>query len=255
MPDEDGRRKALVTGGTGAVGAATCRLLADAGQDVSFTYRSNATLAAELLADLQSAGSNAVATAIDLTNADAVDELVASTVATHGRLDVLVHAAGPHIPQRYFSSLDRKTFDHHVDNETGAFFNLISAALPHLRESQGAVVAVTTVGVRQYPVRDVLSAAPKAAIEAMVRAVAAEEGRYGVRANCVGPGILADGIGGVIHDDGDFPLEAREFAMKRVPLRKFGRGADVAEAVVFMASEKARYITGQSLDVDGGFSI
>lgn len=255
MATQETRRRAFVTGGTGAVGSATCRLLAQSGHDLTYTYRSNAQAARALTAELVEFGGRVEAVPVDLGDESAVIAVIEEAVRAHGGLDTVIHAAGPHIPQNYVSALSRETFVDHVHQELMAFHAVAQAVLPVLRESRGSLVAVTTVAVRQYPVRDALSATPKAAIEALVRAIAAEEGRYGIRANCVGPGILADGIGRAIREDGDFPPEAQEFAMKRVPLRRFGLGAEVAEAAVFLSSERAAYITGQSLDVDGGFSI
>jgi NAD(P)-dependent dehydrogenase (short-subunit alcohol dehydrogenase family) len=243
-----------VTGGTGAVGAATIDLLVEDGYDVAFTFRSNRAKADDLAQGWRAGGAAVTGAAVDLT-ADEASAGIEALVAGLGGLDLLVHASGPLIPQRWISAIDTSLYARHLDHESVAFFRVLEAALPHLRSSGGALVAVTTMAVRKYPLRDVLSASPKASIEALVKAVAAEEGKYGVRANCVGPGILADGIGGAIVANGEFPQEAQDFAMKQVPLRRFGGGAEVAEAVRFLASSRASYITGQCLDVDGGFSL
>ena len=92
---------------------------------------------------------------------------------------------------------------------------------------------------------------PKAAIEMLIRGVAKEEGRYGIRANCVGPGWVNAGLGKAVLDN-EFPPEHVERIKKSIPLRKFGEPEDLAEAVVFLLSSRAKFITGQSLAVDGG---
>jgi NAD(P)-dependent dehydrogenase (short-subunit alcohol dehydrogenase family) len=99
-----------------------------------------------------------------------------------------------------------------------------------------------------------LSAAPKAVVEQIIRAVALEYGKYGVRANCVAPGLID---GGLIHDlleSGDYTQSMIDAARQNTPLRCLGAPEDVAEAVAFFASAKARWITGQTLFVDGGYS-
>ena len=114
---------------------------------------------------------------------------------------------------------------------------------------------MTTAATARYPVRDGLSSAPKAAVEAMVRALAAEEGRYGVRVNCVGPGMLTDGMAARLISSGELGEEALAITRGNIPLRRFGTATDIAEAVCFLASDRANFITGQKLDVDGGWGV
>ena len=114
---------------------------------------------------------------------------------------------------------------------------------------------MTSAATDRYAIRDGLSAGPKAAIETLIKALAAEEGRFGVRANAVGPGMLSDGMAERLMTEGHYSERDLEVATSNIALRAFGTAADVAEAVCFLVSERAGYISGQVLNVDGGYSL
>lgn len=246
---------AVVTGGSGGLGSVIAQMLAERGSDVALTYHSNGDAAAAVVAEVQGEGRRARAWQLDLVDAEATRDTIAEIAEQFGGIHTLVHAAGPQVRQIHLSRVDPAEFRQHVEEEVVAFFNLVQPAIPHLRDAQGSVVAVTTAATLRYPVRDGLSSGPKGAIETLVRAFAAEEGRYGVRANSVGPGMLTDGMAARLIASGDLDDAALEVTIRNIALRRFGEASDVAEAVCFLASDRARFITGQLLAVDGGYTI
>ncbi len=246
---------ALVIGGTGGIGSVICTELARRGSDVAFTYRSAEARAAELAEHIRGHGRQAWASAVDLADHRAAAAAVDAAAEAAAGLHTVVYAAGPEVPQRHLSSVDPALAGRFLQVDAAAFVALAQAAIPQLRRSQGSIVAVTTAAIRRHPVRDALSTIPKAAVEAAVRAIAAEEGRFGVRANTVGPGMLTDGMARRLMASGDLDSEALEAARAAIALRRFGRAADIAEAVCFLASDRAGFVSGQHLAVDGGYTV
>src|SRR3954452_3516415 len=244
---------ALVTGGSGGIGRAVVRLLAERGSDVAFTWRTNEDAAGRVAEELASYGVHVSAHRLDVSDVYACERVVTELAERHGGLHTLVHAAGPLVPMTHLSGVDPETMARQLAEDSAGFFNVTQPALPHLRAAQGSIVAVTTAATNRFPVRDGLSSVPKAAVEALVRALAVEEGRYGVRANCVGPGMLTDGMARRLMESGELDERNLEAARANIPLRRFGIGHDVAEAVCFLASARANFISGQKLDVDGGY--
>ena len=220
---------------------------------MTFTYRSRREQAETLEREL-SARCRTAAIHADLRDDESVGSALRTTQERFG-LDSVIFATGANILQPYVSEIAAQQWEEVVQVELIGFTRVVRAALPLMRaQGGGTIVAIGSFATYSFPPGDALSAVPKAAIEMLCRAVAREEGRYGIRANVVAPGIINAGLGEQFQQE-LFSPEVWEGQRKRVPLRRFGEAEEIAEAVAFLASRRSAYITGQTLIVDGGLRL
>lgn len=254
MPRDFPQGVAVVFGGSGGIGQAICATLGQRGCDVALTYRSNARAAQDVVDTLHGMGRQARAFQVELGDIEAVAALFTELKQRYGRVHTVVFSTGADISMTYVSTIDPDEWRRTIDGDLHGFFHVVKGALPTLREGGGgSIVAITSAGIDRHPPLDILSVAPKAGIEALMRGIAREEGRYNIRANSVAPGVI---------DGGLFPRLEKQVspdfitAMRRnTALRRFGSVDEVANVAVFLASEQAAYVTGQHIAVDGGFSV
>lgn len=255
MSEESPRPRALVAGGSGGIGGAICRVLARDGWDIVLTYYTDKAAAEQTADRVRRAGGGAEIHQIDLRDIAAAGDLVTG-LGEERPLDGIVYAAGPYVPQLFIGKLSPQQFSDSLDADTKAFYNIVQPALSQLRATKGSVVSVVTPVIDRYAPRDVLSSAPKAAIQSIIKGIALEEGRFGVRANAVGVGVIeGEGMWTELRASGDFSDAMIAAAKANTALRSFGNVDDIAEAASFLMSDRARWITGQTLNVDGGYSI
>ncbi|MGE0233559.1 MAG: SDR family NAD(P)-dependent oxidoreductase [Flavobacteriaceae bacterium] len=242
---------AVVAGGSGGIGAGICEVLSEQGSAVAVLYRQAEMKALALVEALWAEGGVAEAYRIDLTDAAATADLMESIGERFGRIHTGVYAAGPVVVVEYAANLAPSEFAAHLTGDAGACFNFIRALVPHMRDKGGgALVAVTTDQLHAPEPKGVLSSAPKAAVEKLFEALAREEARHNIRAATVRPGWVDAGVGADILA-GKSPEVLRSLTAA-IPLRRFGEAREIGEAVAFLASRRASYITGVALPVNGG---
>jgi NAD(P)-dependent dehydrogenase (short-subunit alcohol dehydrogenase family) len=244
-------KKALVTGGSRGIGRAVCLELARRGADVAFIYRSRDAEAEAVAAAIRALGRRALVLKTDLADSAGVAAAVDRAAAELGRLDVLVQAAGAMGAWHETAELSVADWDRYLAVDLSGAFYAIRAALPHLRKAGGgAIVAISSIAAQMCQARNVQGAAAKAGLEAMVRVVAREEGRRGIRANAVAVGLTDTEMGRVAF--AEWGPETTERVIRGIPLRRIGTPEEVARIVCFLAGPDAAYVTGKVLQVDGG---
>jgi NAD(P)-dependent dehydrogenase (short-subunit alcohol dehydrogenase family) len=243
---------AIVFGGSGGLGAAMATLLAERGTDVALTYHGNRSAAEEVAKAITDLGRRADIGQVDIANPETVRGYVDTVAESFGAIHSTVFAAGLVYDWCNIADLDVDRFWRCVETDVKGFYTAAQAVIPHLRAAgAGSIVALGTIAQERYLNGDIASAAPKGAVEQIVKGISREEGPAGIRANFVLVGGMHAGIGaGMVESMPEFV----DAFVPGIPLSRLGRAEELAEVVVFLASNRAGYLTGQSFAVDGGFT-
>ena len=242
----------FITGGGSGIGRETAMRCAEEGADV-VVADVNREAVEETTDAIGEAGGKASSYELDVRDAEALAEAIDAT-AEKGGIDVLVNNAGISHPRSDMEDVDIEVRDRVIDINTKGVWNGCRAAIPHLKDQgSGAIVNTASLaGLIGMPGGAAYSLS-KGAVVNFTRAIAAELGSHGVRANAVCPGVVETPLVTDDRDPEEWP-DLRDRMAEAYPLGRLGRPEDVANAVRFLASEEAAWITGHALVVDGGYS-
>ena len=246
---ENIRRAALVTGGGRGIGRAICLALAAQGYNVAVNYAASSAAAEQTAADCRAYGVEAVALQADVTDPAACQTLVDTAAKTFGRLDVLVNNAGV-TADKLILRMQPEDFDKVINaNLKGAFFCCKAACKLMMRQRYGRIVNISSVVGLHGNAGQANYAASKAGLIGLTKSLAKEFAARNVTVNAVAPGFIGTDMTNAMTD------AAKQAAQAGIPAGRIGAAEDVANAVAFLASENAAYITGQVLCVDGGMGM
>jgi 3-oxoacyl-[acyl-carrier protein] reductase len=237
---------ALVTGGSRGIGAAVAKRLAAEGANVAITYAKDAKAASAVVTAIERAGQKAIAIQADSADAAAVAAAVEKTMATFGRLDVLVNNAGTAVPKPFVETT-LEEMDRVLDINIRGVFVATQAALKHMTDGGRIIMIGSAVGERVLTPGLVPYSATKGAVKIFTQGLSREVGSRGITVNNVQPGPI----------DTDLNPAAGEWAVPQkaaTALNRYGHVDEVAALVAFVAGPESSYITGANLTVDGGMN-
>ena len=236
-------KRALVTGGSGGIGAAICRRLAADGLAVLVHANRNGDRAEALAAAIRAEGSEARALAFDVTDGAAARAVLEAEVEAHGPIQVLVNNAGIHA-DAVFPGMAAEQWASVIDVSLNGFFNVTQPlTLPMIRTRWGRIITITSVAGLAGNRGQVNYSAAKGALHAASKSLALELASRGITVNAVAPGIITTDMSADAFD--------AEAVAKLVPMKRAGKPEEVADLVAFLASEAAGYISGQVISING----
>jgi 3-oxoacyl-[acyl-carrier protein] reductase len=237
----------LITGASRGIGSAAARLFARSGYNVIVNFNRSESAAKSLEKELCCEGFSVMAFRADVRVRKQVEKMVDAGIKRFGNIDVLVNNAGT-AQQKLFTEITESEFDDMLNVHVKGAFNCIQSVLPEMvRRKQGNIVNVSSVWGLVGGSCEVHYSAAKAALIGMTKALAKELGPSNIRVNCVAPGVIRTDMTADLDDP------AMEELKSETPLMRLGSPEEAAEAILFLASQKAGFITGQVLSVGGGF--
>ena len=256
-------KNVIVTGGGSNIGRSIVHAFAAEGSNITIAELSPSqgeVVAGEV--SQMNTGSRVKVIACDVTDPEQVNEMVAKSVAEFGSVDVLVNNVGWTV-DRLFMEKPRSEWEREVQVNLWGAINCIHAVLPGMIEKEaGAIVCISSDAGRMGEYREAVYSACKAGVIALSKSVARETGRYGLRLNVVCPGLVVPPEDESISEEsmwtemrGIFTEDVREKVERNYLFRRMGTAQEVANAVVFLASDAASFITGQTLSVSGGYTM
>jgi len=239
-------KKALVTGASRGIGRAIAIALAEAGADVAVNYSGSEAAAAETAKAIEALGRRAIILKANVGKADEFDAMVKETIDQLGAIDILVNNAGI-TRDNLIMRMKEEEFDQVIETNLKGVFNGIKAATrPMMKQRSGRIINISSVvGVLGNPGQANYVAA-KAGVIGLTKASAKELSSRGITVNCVAPGFIQTEM------TDKLPEDMRASLAGQIPLARLGDPADIANAVRFLASDAASYMTGQTIHVDGG---
>lgn len=237
---------AVVTGASRGIGRAIAEKLASEGAKVVVGFSNNESKALEVVQQIESNGGQAIALKVDVSNSESVAEFFNSIVEKFQKIDILVNNAGITRDSLILRMKD-EDFDAVIDtNLKGIFYCTKAAAKVMLKARSGRIVNIASVVGEIGNAGQANYSAAKAGVIALTKTSAKEFASRGINVNAVAPGFIETDMTSVLKD------EVKSEMSKSIPLNRFGKPEDVANVVAFLASDSASYITGQTLNVDGG---
>lgn len=237
---------AVVTGASRGIGRAIALELASQGAKVVVNYSGSADKAQQVVEEIQANGGEAIAVQANVANADSVQQLMQKALETYGSIDILVNNAGITRDNLLMRMKDDEWDDVMNTNLKGVFLCIKAVSRQMMKQRAGRIINISSiVGIAGNPGQANYVAA-KAGVIGLTKTTAQELASRNILVNAIAPGFITTEM-----TDG-LPEELKQAMLKQIPLAKLGQPEDIAKAVVFFASDSANYITGQTLQVDGG---